>query len=80
MIRYYFIGLAVLIIAIFANYIAGVFQWKTWYDFLQQATKDEPLWSSLKIMDLLWLFILYPLLLGLGGSLGELLYQNFFKQ
>ena len=78
MIRFYFVGLSILIVAIFANYVAGLLQFKTWYGFLQDALAAQTLWIPLKIMDVLWLFILYPLLLGASTALGDLLYQKLF--
>lgn len=78
MIRYYFNGLFILLFAILVNYIAGLLQLKTWYTFLEELASSNYLWKSTKIMDVIWLFILYPLLLGVSSFLGNLLYQKLF--
>ena len=64
MIRYYCIGLSILIVAILANGLAQVLHVKTWYAFLNEITANQCLKGSLKFTDFLWLFIFYPLLLG----------------
>ena len=66
MIKYYFIGLIVLSVAILANIIATKLGLKTWYDFLNSIGNG----SSLKLLDYLWLFAVYPLILGLSTKLG----------
>lgn len=74
MIKYYFIGLIVLSVAILANIIAAKLGLKTWYDFLNSIGDG----SSLKLLDYLWLFAVYPLILGLSTKLGIMIWDKLF--
>ena len=74
MIKYYFIGLIVLSVAILANIIAAKLGLKTWYDFLNSIGDG----SSLKLLDYLWLFAVYPLILGLSTKLGTMIWDKLF--
>ncbi len=74
MIRVYFIGLFILITVIIANVIAAKLQLKSWYALLDGLTNSSPLSDLLTLKDSLWLFILYPLILGLGAVVANLLY------
>ena len=78
MIRLYLIGIAVLITAVLATLFAEKIQCKTWYDFLKGLSNSSNYWSVLKFKDALWLFITYPLLLGFGSFIGNLIYQKLF--
>ena len=78
MIRLYLIGITVLITAILATLFAEKIQCKTWYDFLKGPGSFYNYWSVLKFKDMLWLFIAYPLLLGFGSFVGNLIYQKLF--
>ena len=78
MIRLYFIGITVLITAILATLFAEKIQCKTGYDFLKGLSNSSNYWSVLKFKDMLWLFIAYPLLLGFGSFVGNLIYQKLF--
>ena len=78
MIRFYLIGIAVLIAAVLATLFAEKIQCKTWYDFLKGLSISSSYWSVLKFKDVLWLFIAYPLLLGFGSFIGNLIYQKLF--
>jgi len=73
MIKYYFIGVIILISAILANIIASKLGLKTWYDFLNSIEN-----SSLKLMDYIWLFGIYPLILGLSAKLGIIVWEKLF--
>ncbi|RPG56680.1 MAG: hypothetical protein CBD95_004400 [Flavobacteriales bacterium TMED235] len=73
MIKFYFIGLTVLSVAILANIIAAKLSLKTWYDFLNSIGN-----SSLTLMDYLWLFGIYPLILGLIAKLGIIVWEKLF--
>tara|TARA_B100000941_G_scaffold275335_1_gene237113 strand:- start:1696 stop:1917 length:222 start_codon:yes stop_codon:yes gene_type:complete len=73
MIKYYFIGLVILTVAIFANFTVAKLGLKTWYDFLDSLGN-----SSLKLMDYLWLFAIYPLILGLTAKLGIIIWEKLF--
>ena len=76
MARIYVIGLSILIVAIIANFFAKIIGISTWYDFLNSFTDSTT--SNFKLIDYLWLFFIYPIILGLGYFLGELI-SNFFK-
>ena len=76
MVRIYVIGLSILIVAIIANFFAKIIGISTWYDFLNSFTDSTA--SNFKLIDYLWLFFIYPIILGLGYFLGELI-SNFFK-
>ena len=73
MIKYYFIGVIILISAILANIIASKLGLKTWYDFLNSIGN-----SSLKLMDYLWLFGIYPIILGSSAKLGIIVWEKLF--
>ena len=77
MFRLYIIGVLILIIAILSNFIVSKLGVATWYDFLNNIAKNEP--NNYSIIDYLWLFILYPLVLGSGFFLGDLVYNLFNK-
>ena len=77
MFRLYIIGVLILIIAILSNFIVSKLGVATWYDFLNNIAKNEP--NNYSIIDYLWLFILYPLVLGSGFFLGDLMYNLFNK-
>lgn len=74
MIRVYFIGLFILITAIIANVIAAKLQLKSWYALLDGLANSSSLSDLLTLKDIIWLFILYPLILGLGAVVANLLY------
>lgn len=76
MLRIYVIGLSILIVAIIANFFAKIIGISTWYDFLNSFTDSTT--SNFKFIDYLWLFFIYPIILGLGYFLGELI-SNLFK-
>ena len=78
MIRLYLIGITVLITAILAAFFAEKIQCKTGYDFPRGLSISSSYWSVLKLKDVLWLFIAYPLLLGFGSFIGNLIYQKLF--
>ena len=56
--KYFFYGWIILIIAIFVNFIAKKINLITWYDFLI-------LKKSLGVLDIFFMFIIYPLILGI---------------
>jgi hypothetical protein len=76
MLRLYFIGLFILIIAIIANVIVGKLGISTWYDFGSQFfSKGFPIMKEVGFVNCLWLFIIYPLVLSLGYVIGDKLYS-----
>lgn len=54
--KVYVLGLLILVGAILINFIAKLINLPTWYDFLEKPHLD--------IKNFIWLFIIYPLLLG----------------
>ena len=74
MIKYFFIGVIILISAIIANIIAAKLGLKTWYDFLNGINTGV----SLSIFDYIWLFALYPFTLGLSVKFGLILWDKLF--
>ena len=72
MIKLYIDGLCILLVAIFANLLASKLQVQSWYSFLTEwSEKGESVWGRLLIKDWLWLFLAYPVLLGLAVPLGR---------
>ncbi len=79
MIRLYIIGLVILITAILANALAGKLNIMSWYDYLgNMADQGLSAWNGMSLIDGIWLFIIYPLFLGLGYLLGDKLHQLIF--
>jgi hypothetical protein len=72
MIRLYIIGLAILIIAILANGIIVKLGIKSWYDFMSSLSDNgTSAFGKLSIIDYLWLFIGYPIVLGFSYWIGD---------
>ena len=67
-------GFTILIIAILANFLATQLGLKTWYDFLNQWGNGD----ALGLKDGLWLFVLYPLILGCSLLIGNMLWKSIF--
>ncbi|MBT8253120.1 MAG: hypothetical protein HKN00_07375 [Flavobacteriaceae bacterium] len=79
MLRLYIIGLSILLIAIIANFLANKLGLKTWYDFMEILFNTTSTGiKSVGVVDYLWLFLFYPLILGLGYLLGLKLYIAVF--
>ncbi|NNC45586.1 MAG: hypothetical protein HKN99_06870 [Winogradskyella sp.] len=79
MLRLYIIGIAILVIAIIANALIIKLGIKSWYDFLQLLGSDGlSTLNRMTALDYIWLFIGYPLVLGLGYYLGDKLYALLF--
>ena len=74
LIKLYVMGLMILIIAILANFLATQLGLKTWYDFLNQWGNRD----ALSLKDGLWLFVLYPLILGCRLLIGNMLWKSIF--
>tara|TARA_B100001250_G_C19520246_1_gene665691 strand:- start:126 stop:371 length:246 start_codon:yes stop_codon:yes gene_type:complete len=80
MIKLYIIGLSILLTAILANTIAGYININTWYGFSNLILEKGSFLKALKeqsIIDILWLFFLYPLTLGFGYLIAEKLFNIF---
>ena len=78
MIRIYFIGLFILITAIVANILAVKLQLKSWYDLLNGLANSKSSWELITFKDSLWLFLVYPLVLGLGAVFANFIYLKLF--
>jgi hypothetical protein len=64
--KLFILGWVVLVAAILANGLAALLGLKSWYDFISLLNEDgKRTFSLLSFMDYVWLFILYPLILGL---------------
>ena len=77
MIRLLFTGF-ILTGAIISNLLASKIQFKTWYDFLQGMLESLSFWNQVSFKDLVWLFFIYPFLLGSSAQLGDFNYQKIF--
>ena len=76
MVRIYIIGITILLVVILANGVAKYFGVLTWYDFIKSFSEESS--KNFSILNHLWLFIIYPFLLGLGYLLGDSV-SNLFK-
>jgi hypothetical protein len=79
LLKIYLSGLAVLITAIGLNLVAGELGLSTWYTFLALTGKQGLLEAlkSLNMGDYLFLFLIYPVLLGLAAYLIFYLTRQF---
>ena len=78
MIRLYLIGLCILLIAIVANLVVGKFGLSTWYDFGPEFFKRGfPVMKEVGLLNCLWLFVFYPLVLSAGYIIGNKIYYLF---
>ncbi len=78
MIRIYFIGLFILITAIIANILTVKLQLKSWYDLLNGLASSKSYWELITFKDSLWLFLVYPFVLGLGAVFANFIYLKLF--
>ncbi len=80
MAKTYLTGIIILIAAILLNGIIARLGITGWYEFLTGLSeKGSTMVSRLRIIDWLWLFVFYPLLLGLSSILGEKLHALLFN-
>ena len=76
MLKIYFIGLVILMVAIILNGLVNKWGITGWYDFINQLLlQGKQVFRRLTIIDYTWLFIMYPFLLGVGAKLGEFLFD-----
>tara|TARA_Y100001954_G_C15553946_1_gene475227 strand:- start:207 stop:443 length:237 start_codon:yes stop_codon:yes gene_type:complete len=78
MLRIYIIGLSILVFAIIINVLVSKFGLSTWYDFGQELSNSGA--NAIKetgVVNLIWLFLLYPICLGLAVIIGEKIYGLF---
>lgn len=78
MLRLYIIGISILIVAIGVNGLILKLGITSWYEFINLVTKEGTSGlSKLNLLDYLWLFLGYPLVLGLAYWLGDKVYNLF---
>jgi len=77
MLRLYVIGVFILLIAIICNVLVSKLGIASWYDFLNIFAKNES--NNYNFFDYTWLFIIYPLCLGLGYYIGDLVFNYFVE-
>ena len=78
MFRIYLIGVCILLVAIFANILASRMGISTWYTFGSDViNRGFIAIKDISIFSFLWLFILYPITLGFGYLLGDIIYNTF---
>ena len=76
--RLYVIGILILLGAILANIIATKLNLKSWYDLFLGVSENSNYWSQIRIIDFLWLILIYPLSLGFSAYIGNTIYQKLF--
>ena len=75
MIKIYLIGIIILVTAILLNGVINKLGVLGWYDFITLLVDKETAPArKVRMIDMLWLFIAYPFLLGLAGLSGNYLY------
>jgi hypothetical protein len=81
MLKIYLIGIIILVTAILLNGVINKLGVLGWYDFINLLVDKETTPSrKVHILDILWLFIAYPFLLGLAGVGGNYLYTSLFQK
>ena len=81
MLKIYLIGIIILVAAILLNGVVNKLGILGWYDFLNLLLeKGSATTRKVRIIDILWLFIAYPFLLGLAGISGNYLYTSLFQK
>ena len=76
MFKIYLIGTIILFTAIILNVIVQRFGIMGWYEFLTKLQGIGKItFSTMVLVDYLWLFVGYPLCLGFSRYLGEKLYE-----
>lgn len=81
MLKIYFIGLVILLAAILFNGVVNKWGITGWYDFINQLLiQGIRIFQKLTIMDYIWLFLLYPILLGVAASFGDFLFDWVFNR
>ncbi len=81
MLKIYLIGIIILVTAILLNGVINKFGVLGWYDFITLLVDKETAPArKISIIDIFWLFIAYPFLLGLAGVGGNYLYTSLFHK
>ncbi len=76
MLKIYLIGTMILFTAIILNIVVQRFGIMGWYEFLNKLQGIGKItFSTMVLVDYLWLFVGYPLCLGFSSFLGEKLYE-----
>lgn len=76
MLKIYLIGTMILFTAIILNIVVQRFGIMGWYEFLSKLQGIGKItFSTMVLVDYLWLFVGYPLCLGFSSFLGEKLYE-----
>ena len=79
MIRFYCIGISILLIAVLANGIVIKLGIKSWYNFLElMSTYGFSAFKNISLIDYFWLFIGYPFVLAFGYWIGDKIHQLIF--
>ena len=76
--RLYVIGILILLGAILANIIASKLNLKSWYDIFLGVSESSNYLSQIRIIDGIWLILIYPLSLGFSAYIGNTIYQKLF--
>lgn len=76
--RLYVIGILILLGAILANLIATKLNLKSWYDLFLGLSENSNYWNQIRIIDGIWLILIYPLYLGFSAYIGNIIYQKLF--
>ena len=72
MLKLYIAGVIILLSAILANMLAAALGLASWYDLFRLLNEHGTAGlRKLRLVDGFWLFLLYPLLLGLGWKAAE---------
>ena len=72
------VGFVILVAAIAANVITQKLGVVGWYEFLTRLVSEgRGIFGALRLLDYLWLFIGYPIFLGLAALAGEKCWQIF---
>jgi hypothetical protein len=76
MLKIFLVGTVILYAAIMLNLIVQRFGIMGWYEFLNRLMEVGKItFSTMVLVDYLWLFVGYPMCLGFSSYLGEKLYD-----
>ena len=66
-------GYFILTLAIISNILAMYFDMSTWYTFLKDISEKGLTTTiySKNVFDIIWLFLIYPIILAIGYAIGE---------
>jgi hypothetical protein len=79
MLKIYLTGLVILVAAILLNGIVARLGIMGWYEFLTKMTENgTSVFRETGPLDLIWLFLLYPTLLGGSAWIAEKIHQLIF--